>query len=155
MQEDPEDRRHALSRVIRVFTDSVLPNPPTYMPLTAQMAPKFSAMFPAAAHIFDNLHMMHDVVNDIMVDDRIRPAAKGREIERMLQQMLYANQEWVIAPMIPAGGHGNMPMSVMTIPTQLPDGSWLPQGHPDAKRPRMNDNPTHRPGATGRQEDHP
>ena len=28
--------------------------------------------------------------------------------------------------------HMAMPMGSMRVPTQLPDGSWLPQGHPDA-----------------------
>ncbi len=155
MEESPEDRARALARVIRVFSDSVLASPPPYMPLTAQMAPKFSAMLPAAAHIFDNLHMMHDVVNDIMVDDRIPPEAKGREIERMFQQMLYANQEWVIPPMVPADAHGDMPMSVMTTPMQLPDGSWLPQGHPDARPAAMMHKPDTPSTAPETEEDRP
>ena len=89
-------------------------------------------MFPAAAHIFDNLHMMHDVVNDIMVDARVPLAAKGREIERLRQQMIYANQSWVVPPQLPAEDRMAMPMSSMRVPTQLPDGRWLPQGHPRA-----------------------
>lgn len=137
MEADVGDRQRELARVLRVFTDSVLQNPPSYMLLTAQIAPKFGAMFPAAAHIFDNLHMMHDVVNDIMVDGRIGVQAKGWEISRMLEQMLYVNQEWVIPPPLPAGAHENMPMSVMTVPTQLPDGRWLPQGHPEARMAEM------------------
>lgn len=137
MEPDAAARRRALERVIRVFHDSVLANPPTYMPLTAQVAPKFGAMFPAAAHIFDNLHMMHDVVNDIMADERIPSDGKGHEIKRMLQQMLYANQDWVIPPSLPASAHEHMPMEAMTVPTQLPDGRWLPQGHPDAALPAM------------------
>ena len=137
MEDDAGDQQRELTRVLGVFTDSVLQNLPSYMPLTAQIAPKFGAMFPAAAHIFDNLHMMHDVVNDIMVDVRIGVRAKGLEIGRMLEQMLYANQEWVIPPPFPADAHANMPMSVMTVPTQLPDGSWLPQGHPEARMAEM------------------
>ncbi len=137
MEEDPDARSRELDRVLRVFADSVLVNPPTYMPLTAETAPKFGAMFPAAAHIFDNLHMMHDVVNDIMVAASVPERAKGAEIERLLQQMLYQNQEWVVPPEM---SHDmmmehmpEMPMRAMTIPTELPDGSWLPQGHPDAE----------------------
>ncbi len=138
MEGDPETRRRTLDRVIRVFKDSVLANPPAYMPLTAEVAPTFGAMLPAAAHIFDNLHMMHDVVNDVMADERIPRDAKGREIDRMLRQMLYANQGWVIPPPLPAEAHQHMPMSAMTVPTQLPDGRWLPQGHPDAAMPPMD-----------------
>lgn len=126
-------RREELNRVIRVFEDSVLADPPDYMPLTAQVAPRFGAMFPAAAHIFDNLHMMHDVVNDIMVDPGVPKARKSAEIDRLLTQVLYRNQDWVIPPAVDTESHDAMPMSAMRVPTQLPDGSWLPQGHPDAR----------------------
>lgn len=137
MEPDSVARRAALERVIRVFHDSVVPNPPSYMPLTAQFAPRFGELWPAAAHIFDNLHMMHDVVNDIMADTRIPPAAKAGEIDRMLRQMQYANQDWVVPPPLPEGAHDHMPMEAMTIPTRLPDGRWLPQGHPQGRRPDM------------------
>lgn len=133
MEPDLAARHQTLDQVIRVFEDSVLTNLPAYMPLTAQFAPRFAELWPAAAHIFDNLHMMHDVVNDIMADARIPAAAKDREIERMLQQMLYANQEWVIPPTLPPDANMHMPMQAMTVPTQLPSGRWLPQGHPEAR----------------------
>ena len=137
MEENLERRREAIDRVLRVFHDSVLVDPPQYMPLTAEIAPRFGEMFPAAAHIFDNLHMMHDVANDIVADATIPLNRKGAEIERILRQMLYANQEWVIPPELPHEAHGSMPMSAQTVPTQLPDGSWLPQGHPRASHPGM------------------
>jgi len=133
MEPDSMRRREELNRVIRVFEDSVLADPPDYMPLTAQVAPRFGAMFPAAAHIFDNLHMMHDVVNDIMVDPGVPKARKSAEIDRLLTQVLYRNQDWVIPPAVDTESHDAMPMSAMRVPTQLPDGSWLPQGHPDAR----------------------
>ncbi len=137
MEPDSAARRVELDRVIRVFQDSVLVNPPKYMPLAAQFAPKFAELWPAGAQIFDNLHMMHDVVNDIMADERIPREAKDQEIDRMLQQMLYVNQEWVIPPPLPPEAHAHMPMEAMTVPTQLPDGRWLPQGHPRARLPDM------------------
>lgn len=132
MEEDPERRRERLDRVIEVFTDSVLLDPPQVMPLTAEVAPRFSAMFPAAAQIFDNLHMMHDVVNDVMADGSYDRARKTAEIERMLGLMLYAGQDTVVAPGMPHAGH-EMHGESVRVPTQLDDGSWLPQGHPDAR----------------------
>ena len=136
MEEDADDRARELDRVLRVFEDSVLVDPPEYMPLTAEVAPRFGAAFPAAAHIFDNLHMMHDVVNDIMVDAGVPESAKASEIDRLLRQMLYETQDWVVPPVV---SHEEMmehmpamPMRAMTVPTELPDGSWLPQGHPNA-----------------------
>jgi len=137
-------RERELEKVIRTFTDSVLVNPPETMPLTAEIAPRFSRMFPAAAQIFDNLHMMHDVANDVMVDARLSRAEKDAEIERMRQNMSYTAQEMVVAPGMPmmggmarpggdGGHHHAMSEGGMRVPTRLPDGTWLPQGHPDAR----------------------
>jgi len=98
MEADPDRRRTELDRVIDVFTDSVLVALPHVMPLTAEVAPRFSRMFPAAAHIFDNLHMMHDVVNDIMAEPSYSLSAKTAEIERLRAQMTYAGQDAVEAP---------------------------------------------------------
>jgi hypothetical protein len=49
------------------------------MPMTSAVAPKFSAAHPRAAVIFDNLHMMHDIISDILQNDTV-PAAKKREV---------------------------------------------------------------------------
>ena len=169
MESTPEARERELERVIRTFTDSVLVNPPETMPLTAEIAPRFSRMFPAAAQIFDNLHMMHDVANDVMVDARLSRIEKEAEIERMRLNMSYPAQGMVVAPGMPmaempntggmprhgrgdgrhgrgAGGPGSamsdhhaMSEGGMRVPTRLPDGSWLPQGHPDARVASMEE----------------
>ena len=133
MEATPEAQARELNRVIDVFVDSVLVTPPDYMPLMAEMAPRFSKMFPAASHIFDNLHMMHDITNDIMVDEHLSRAQKEAEIDRMLRNQIYATQDFVVAPGIPAMGDHVMAPSSMRIPTQLTDGSWLPQGHPESQ----------------------
>ena len=133
MEPTPEAQARELDRVITLFVDSVLVNPPDYMPLTAEAAPRFSQMFPAAAHIFDNLHMMHDVTNDIMVDEHLSREQKEAEIDRMLRNQLYATQDFVVAPGMPMGGDHVMAPSAMRVPTELPDGSWLPQGHPESQ----------------------
>ena len=39
--------------------------------MTSAIAPNFSAKHPRAAVIFDNLHMMHDIISDILVADTI------------------------------------------------------------------------------------
>lgn len=143
MEEDPDERRRELDRVIAVFEDSVLADPPDEMPLTGEIAPRFSRMFPAAAHIFDNLHMMHDVVNDIMADSRLSRVEKEVEIERLRSAMLYAGQDSVVAPAMPMGeGHGAghaMSSGAMRVPTRLSDDAWLPQGHPEARQASMDE----------------
>ena len=133
MEPTPEAQARELDRVIDLFVDSVLADPPEYMPLTAEVAPRFSKMFPAAAHIFDNLHMMHDITNDIMVDEKLSREQKEAEIDRMLQSQIYATQESMVAPGITTMADHTMGPSSMRVPTRLLDGSWLPQGHPESQ----------------------
>jgi hypothetical protein len=133
MEPTPEAQARALDRVIDLFVDSVLVTPPDFMPLAAAVAPRFSKMFPAAAHIFDNLHMMHDITNDIMVDERLSREQKEAEIDRMLRSQIYATQDSVVAPGIMTMADHTMGPSSMRVPTRLPDGSWLPQGHPESE----------------------
>lgn len=139
MEPDPARRRSELERVIAVFQDSVLKDPPRHMPLMAEVAPDFSRLLPAAAHIFDNLHMMHDVVNDVMADERLSRREKEAEIERMRLNMGYRAQDAVVAPGMPMHEDHAMAESAMRVPTRLPDGSWLPQGHPEARRASMEE----------------
>lgn len=139
MEPEPAIRRVALDRVIRVFEDSVLNDLPTEMPLTAEVAPEFSRMFPAAAHIFDNLHMMHDVVNDIMATGEYSTAQKATEIERLRELMTFVAQDEVEAPGMPMHGDHSMTDAAMRVPTRLPSGDWLPQGHPEARLAGMQE----------------
>jgi hypothetical protein len=60
--------------------DSAPANLPSVMPQSAEIAPEFSARYPDAAIIFDNLHSLHDVVSDILAD----PAIPRGEKRRML-----------------------------------------------------------------------
>ena len=82
--------------------------------------------------------MMHDITNDIMVDERLSREEKEAEINRMLRKQLYASQDSVVAPGISAMGDHTMGPNSMRIPTLLPDGSWLPQGHPEAQMVPMS-----------------
>jgi hypothetical protein len=69
---------------------AMLDSPPTrmpsVMPMTSAVAPRFSALHPRAAVIFDNLHMLHDIISDILVSDRIPRSEKGSAIERALDE---------------------------------------------------------------------
>lgn len=53
---------------------------PTVMPMSAAIAPMFSARYPEAAIMFDNLHSLHDVVSDILANPNVARAAKRRTI---------------------------------------------------------------------------
>jgi len=52
---------------------------PRVMPMTATVAPLFTERHPRAAAIFDNLHMMHDIISDILAADTV-PRNKKREV---------------------------------------------------------------------------
>jgi hypothetical protein len=60
---------------------------PRVMPMTSAIAPKFSAAHPRAAIIFDNLHMMHDIISDILEADTVPRAEKSRAIGLALDEM--------------------------------------------------------------------
>ncbi len=53
---------------------------PRIMPMTAAIAPAFSARYPEAAIIFDNLHSMHDVISDILASPKVSRSQKRAEI---------------------------------------------------------------------------
>jgi len=60
--------------------DSAPASLPSVMPQSAAIAPRFTARYPEAAIIFDNLHSLHDVVSDILADPSIPRGAKRRTI---------------------------------------------------------------------------
>jgi len=79
----------------------MIENPPTsmprMMPMTAAVAPLFSARYPEAAIIFDNLHSMHDVVSDILANPAVPRDRKRAEI--LLAASRYRdNTSYVITP---------------------------------------------------------
>jgi hypothetical protein len=59
---------------------------PSVMPMTAAVAPRFSEAHPRAAVIFDNLHMMHDIISDIRASPKVARADKARVIDEALDE---------------------------------------------------------------------
>jgi hypothetical protein len=53
---------------------------PYQMPMTPSIAPTFTARYPEAAIVFDNLHSMHDVISDILANDAVPHDRKRAEI---------------------------------------------------------------------------
>ncbi len=70
---------------------SMIDAPPTrfprVMPMTSAIAPQFSAAHPRAAIIFDNLHMTHDIISDILAADTVPANRKRDAIYTALDQM--------------------------------------------------------------------
>jgi hypothetical protein len=59
-----------------------------FMPMFAEQSPRFAARFPELANAFDNLHMLHDMVNDILADDSLDANQKRHEIRMAIWMVL-------------------------------------------------------------------
>ncbi len=75
-----------------------LTDPPlqwSFMPMFHELAPTFSQRFPEAANIFDNLHMLHDNLDDVLSSPDLFPtmAAKRERIYQILEIYLHRNHQ--------------------------------------------------------------
>ena len=70
---------------------------PRMMPMTPAVAPLFTARYPEAAIIFDNLHSMHDVVSDILANPSVSKAQK-REAILLAARRYRDNTSFVMTP---------------------------------------------------------
>jgi hypothetical protein len=78
----------ALSR-FWAMADSAPTRFPSVMPMATGVAPTFSAAHPRAAAIFDNLHMMHDIISDVLANPAVPRAAKPALIRAQLAEFRY------------------------------------------------------------------
>lgn len=66
----------------------------TFMPLTAELSPSFAARYPEIADIFDNLHMLHDNISDILASELLPTwDAKRAEIYRLVDSYYLASAD--------------------------------------------------------------
>jgi hypothetical protein len=71
------------------------------MPMTPAIAPTFTARYPRFAAVFDNLHMMHDVISDILASDAVAEGGKRDEIYRQTdlfrdpEAMAVTDEAWI------------------------------------------------------------
>jgi len=85
----PAEQRAGVDATVAHFWAMLEPGKgqvPQLMPMTAAVAPNFSRRHPRAAVIFDNLHMMHDIISDILIADSLSRRDKGRMIEEQLDE---------------------------------------------------------------------
>ncbi len=114
-------QRELMPRVIEWY-HGYLRQPPVewqFMPMLAEGAPEFAARHPDVAAVFDNLHMLHDNMDDVLSRPDLYPSlgAKREAILRILPIYLHRNHQpqeryaEYHAPAAPpeTGGHG-MPM---------------------------------------------
>ncbi len=82
---DVPEQKKAIQKIDSVFLDEVLANPPKRMHLSREVMPRFSQLTPEAANIFDNLHMFHGIVYDILASPEVKD--KRAEIYKMIALM--------------------------------------------------------------------
>jgi len=86
--DSPEERQAAIQGTLVRFWQMLEDPPatlPSEMPMSPAIAPLFTARYPEFAAIFDNLHMMHDVISDILTSERVERGEKRREIGRQTE----------------------------------------------------------------------
>jgi hypothetical protein len=102
LHDSPEERQTAMNALLARFWQMLEDPPnklPSEMPMTPAIAPEFTARYPRFAAVFDNLHMMHDVISDILVSDQV--ADKRAEIYRQADlfrdrgAMAVSRDEWI------------------------------------------------------------
>ena len=85
--DDPSERRAALQATVARFWQMLADSPtalPSEMPMTPAISPVFTERYPEFAAIFDNLHMMHDVVSDVLVSDVVGQTGVRDELWRQV-----------------------------------------------------------------------
>ncbi len=84
------ERKAAMQETLARFW-SMLENAPAgmpkFMPMTSAIAPRFSERHPRAAAIFDNLHMAHDIISDVLTSDSIPHDKKAEIIYAQLDKL--------------------------------------------------------------------
>ena len=92
MKPTETERNKAVAKVTDTFWKylSDLPDsaPFDMMPETAKEAPEFAKWFPTIPAAFDNNHMMHDIVSDILTSEKVavtKVRAEGFRFARMAQ----------------------------------------------------------------------
>ncbi|MDV3000018.1 MAG: hypothetical protein N5P05_001624 [Chroococcopsis gigantea SAG 12.99] len=65
----------------------------SFMPMFASLSPRFAERFPYIANTFDNLHMLHDLVNDILASDWMTEKQKEEQVTRAIWLVMAANHQ--------------------------------------------------------------
>jgi len=93
---DLPSKQKAVQPILATY-HGYLEKPPvqwTFMPMTADFGSVFAEKYPAIANIFDNLHMLHDTISDILASD-VLPTweVKRKEIYRVLESYYLASAD--------------------------------------------------------------
>ena len=89
LESTPAARKAGVQATIARFWSMVEDPPkrfPGVMPMTSAVAPNFARQHTRAAVIFDNLHMMHDIISDILASDKVDRGKKREVIYQALAE---------------------------------------------------------------------
>jgi hypothetical protein len=89
-----EEKRKAYEKVGQQYREKELYRlDRSFMPMFAELSPRFARRFPYISNTFDNLHMLHDMVNDILASDWLTEKQKEEQITRAIWLVMAANHE--------------------------------------------------------------
>lgn len=94
---DSELQRHRIRPVIAHY-HGYLRTPPVewrMMPMMAEAAPEFSRRFSEAAAIFDNLHMLHDNIDDVLASPELYPSLGDKRARILAILPIYLHRNHV------------------------------------------------------------
>ena len=119
---DLQSKHKAVEPILRTY-HGYLDRPPvewTFMPMTEELSPKLAAQYPEIANIFNNLHMLHDNISDILVSDLLPTSEeKRKEIYRVVQEYYWASAD-ATNPMIVREGQPHHPGSAPAVEPKAP-----------------------------------
>lgn len=95
-----------------------------FMPMFAEVSPRFAARFPYIANTFDNLHMLHDLVNDILASEWMTEKQQEAQIQRVIWMVMAANHEG----MEPGKQYGNDGLHDHRFMEGMPGMGLMPEG---------------------------
>ena len=95
-----------------------------FMPMFAEVSPRFAARFPQISNTFDNLHMLHDMVNDILASDWITEEQKEGQIKRAIWMVMAANHKG----MEPGKQYGSNGLHDHRFMAGMPGMGMMPEG---------------------------
>ncbi|MGH7704169.1 MAG: hypothetical protein ACREMO_13825 [Gemmatimonadales bacterium] len=91
----PAEKKAGVKAVLARFWSMIEDPPnrfPKVMPMTAAVAPEFARRHPRAAVAFDNLHMMHDIISDVLTSSKVPRGEKRAEIYHQLADFTRPDQ---------------------------------------------------------------
>jgi hypothetical protein len=114
-----------------------------FMPMFAEVSPRFAQRFPQLSNTFDNLHMLHDMVNDVLASDWMSEKQKEEQIQRAIWLVMAKNHEGMEAGQNYGsdGKHDHRYMEGMPGMGLMPEGT----GHQGHNKSDNQTNPTPTP----------